>query len=443
MHGTADPTATAARAPGGRDPRFAAGASSHVYAVLMVAGIFCLYMATAVVLEARNATTHFGADSWYYSELAKGNILAEIKNSYNLDRVARFHPTTVLLAAVWMQVLDPLTRWITPLFLLKSMFAVAGSVGAWAALSAFATIVPRRQAMILSLIYATSFGVWYFASFEESKIITATLSTLYIAIYLGIRSTPTARGLFFLTATLLLACLNEMISGFLVIIPVVDVLVRRGWTWSNDRWMIVHVLVIPIAFIIIEGAMFGRVVAASHPEGTSHVGMLFAYIARNEYNWEISYSFLCNWLFFNLAAPSPDASFGVPVGANYKGHFYKGYFEPSLLNYFRFPASSGVAILFCTLCMAVIIPRCRPKFTTDNSVRPIVLALLAFTFLRAAFFFVFNPSEALLFSAAATLPHLLLMAIPFAAARLPGKVVILGCFAGLLFLANGAFMIGP
>ena len=43
-------------------------------------------------------------------------------------------------------------------------------------------------------IYAVSFGVWYFASIEESKIVTATLSALYIAIYLHLRDDWTMRG---------------------------------------------------------------------------------------------------------------------------------------------------------------------------------------------------------------------------------------------------------
>lgn len=422
--------------------RHAAEPLSIAYSLAVAAGVFGLYMVTALVLEARAATTHFGADSWYYSELAQGDVFARIKQSYFLDRVARFHPTTVLFAAAWMQTVGSLARWIAPIYLLKSMFAVIGAVGAWAALSAFATIMPRRHATILALIYATSFGVWYFASFEESKIITASLSTLYIAIYMQLRKRHTTLGVVMLTATLVFASLNEMVSGLLVIIPIVDVFVRRGLSWASDRWIVFQVLTVPAAYFFIEGVMFGRMVATTHPEGTSHIGMFFAYIAQNKYNAETISSFFYNWFFFNIAAPTPDAAFGVPVGANYKGQPFKGYFEPSLLNYLLHPASIGVAVLFCVLCAAVALPRYRPAFPTGDSIKATVLALVTFTVLRGAFFLVFNPGEALLFSPAVTLPHLLLAAIPFTYSRLPAKGALLGSFLALLCLANGAFMFG-
>ena len=436
---------TPARSTGACVANPVSGIPSLAFCVLFAAAVFCVYMATAIVLEARNATTHFGADSWYYAELAKGDVFSQIKQSYNLDRVARFHPTTVVFAAAWMQVLWPLTAWVPALYVLKAMFALFGAIGAWAALSAFATILPRRDAILFSVIYATSFGVWYFASFEESKIITATLSTLYIAVYLRIRNAPTPRGIFALTMVLLVACLNEMISGFLAIIPMVELVVRRQWSWHSVRWITAHVLTIPVALFVIEGLMFNRMVAATHPEGTSHVGMLFAYIARNKYNLEIVYSFVSNWLLFNVAAPAPDASFGVPPDANYRGIPYKGYFAPLLMNYFTHPTSAGVAILFCVLLLALLLPRYRPRFGTCArlpAMSAIVLALVAFTLLRGVFFFVFNPNEPLLFSPAVTLPHLLLAAIPFTYSKLPAKGLLLASFAVLLFIANGAFMIG-
>ncbi len=134
--------------------------------------------------------------------------------------------------------------------------------------------------------------------------------------------------------------------GFLVIIPVVDTLVRHGWDWRQGRWIAVHALAGPIAFVIIEGVIYGRLVAVSHPEGSSHFGMLFFYISKNNYSLADLYSFVVNWLFFNIAAPTLDASYAVPAGANYKGYLYKGYFEPALTNYFFSPASAGVAALF-------------------------------------------------------------------------------------------------
>lgn len=419
--------------------------TSNVTLFALVAGAaFVLYWSSSFVLDARNANTHFGADSWYFAELAQGNVFARVSSNYFLDRVMRFHPTTVVMAAAWMQVLNPVTQWVAPLHLLKAMFAAIGAVGVWAALSAFAAVVPRGYAMLLGIIYATSFGVWYFSSIEESKIVTAALSALYIASYLHVRKNWTMRGAVALTAVLLVACLNEMVSGFLVIIPVVDTLVQRGWDWRQGRWIAVHALAGPVAFAIIEGVIFGGVVAVTHPEGSSHFGLLIAYVSKNSYSFSDLYAFVVNWLFFNVAAPTPDASFGVQPGANYKGYAFKGYFEPALSNYVLSPASAGVAALFCALSVASVLPRYRARIRDEgaNAIAALLWALAAFTLLRGAFFFVFNPREPMLFSPAVTLPHMLMIGIPFVATKLPAKHILLGVFAVLLVIANGAFIIG-
>ena len=72
----------------------------------------------------------------------------------------------------------------------------------------------------------------------------------------------------------------------------------------------------------------------------------------------------------------------------------------------------------------------------------ILLALLAYALLRSTFFFFFNSKECLLFSSSATLAHMLLLGIPFMASSFPAKGVLLLLFAMLLFLTNGAFILG-
>jgi len=396
---------------------------------------FALYWSSSFVLQARNATTHFGADSWYFAELAGGDVISRIAGNYYLDRIARFHPTTVAMAAAWMKIVNPLTGWISPLHLLKAMFAAVGAFGVWAAMSAFAAVMPRRYVVLFGIIYAFSFGVWYFASIEESKIVTASLSALYIASYLHLRKSWTTRRAVVLTAILLLACLNEMVSGFLAVIPTIDTLVRRGWDWRHGKWIAAHALAGPIAFVIIEGGMYGRLVAESHPEGASHVAVLIFYVSRNYYSLATLYSFVVNWLFFNIAAPTPDALYDIPASA-----IYKGYFEPSLTNYFFSPVSAGLVALASVMFVASALRRYRAE--TSGYQPDILLALAAFTFIRAAFFFVFNPAEPLLFSPAVTLANMIIVAAPFTTSNFPAKRTFLAAFAGLLFFTNGAFIVG-
>jgi hypothetical protein len=403
--------------------------------VLVALAAFGLYWSSSLLLDARHATIHFGADTWFYTELAKGNVVERIASDYHLDRIARFHLTTVVMAAGWMKVLSPLTAWIAPQYLLKGMFAAVGGIGVWAAMSAFAAALPRRQAQLWGVIYASSFAVWYFSSIEESKIVTATLSALYIATYLRLRQNWTPRGAVLLTAILLIACLNEVAAGLLVVIPLVDTLVQRGWDFDRVRWIVWHGLTGPIALAVLEGILRLRTGPSGfHPEGRDHFSMFLYYVSQNDYSTPSLYAFALKWVFFNIAAPTPHADHRADLSINYGGDF-----APVLANYFSSPVSAGLVILFGVMLAAAVLPRYRAE--SLNGLSSVLLALLAYALLRGAFFLVFIPWECLLFSSSVTLAHLLLIGIPFAGSRFPRKQGLLVALAVLLFITNGAFMV--
>jgi hypothetical protein len=405
-----------------------ARSTSRPIAFPVVAGAaFALYCLSALGLQARSGTTYFGADTGFYAVLASGDVI---------DRIARFHPTTIAMASVWMKIFNPLTLWVAPALLLKAMFAAVGAVGVWAAMSAFAEVVPRRYVALFGIIYAVSFGVWYFSSIEESKIVTASLSALYIASYLQLRKRWSVRGVVLLTAILVLACLNEIVSCFLIVIPMVDTLVRRGWMLRRNWWIAAHALAGPIAFVILEGVINGPLVTAgTHPEGRSHLSMLVFYVSVNDFSAASLYAFVVNWLFFNLAAPTQDAAHAVAAWPD-----HQAYFEPALANYLSFPVSAGLAALFGVIVVACALPRQRAESAGNPA--GILLALMAYTLIRGAFFFIFNPHEPLLFSSAVTLAHVLVISMLFVASSLPAKRMILAAFAILLFVTNGGFVIG-
>ncbi len=397
---------------------------------------FALYWYSSFLLEERQGTTHFAADTWFYTELAKGDIFGRMVEESELSRIFRFHTTTVFMAAGWMKIFSPLTPWIDPLYILKGMFAAVGAAGVWAAMSAFAQVVPRWYAALWGLIYAVSLGIWYFSSIEESKIVSATLAGLYIATYLKLRQEWTIRGAALLTAILFLACLNEIVAGFLVIIPVVDTLVQHGWNVLRSRWIAWHGLVGPVALAILEG--IGRAwpgAGGTHPEGASHFSMFFYNLAQNNYNAESLYAFAVRWFFFNFAAPEPYGDHWADPSINYGGDF-----QPVLSTYFSSPVSAALVLLAGVMLVACLLPR--RSSDRVNELSGFLLALLAYALLRAAFFFVFVPKECFLFSNSVTLAHMLMIAIPFAASRLPAKPVLLLVFAALLFVTNGAFIAG-
>ena len=320
-----------------KDPRVASNAqerSLNVYFAVVACVAFGLYWTSSFILHARGMTMHFGADTAGYAEFAHGSVFARMATTYDLDRIMRFHLTTAMLAAGWMTILAPLARWIAPLHLLKAMFALVGAAGVWAAMSAFATVVPRRSVVLFGISYTVSFSVWYFSSIEESKIVSATLATAYIAIYLHLRTQWSTRGALLLTGILLLACLNEMVAGFLVVIPIVDTLVQRGWDWRHGRWIAAHALVGPLAFMILEGFAYLFLTPNQHPEGASHQHKLLYYLSRGYHGAEMLYLFIVNWLFYSLAARRRMRRYGRRRASS----------NP-LSNYLTSPFSAGLVIL--------------------------------------------------------------------------------------------------
>jgi hypothetical protein len=411
-------------------------ASLQIGLLVMAVAAFGVYWATSFHLEAANRTTHFAADTWFYSELAKGDVIGRIADTYMLDRIFRFHPATVLLAAGWMKVVAPLAPWIAPEHLLKALFAAVGAVGACAATWAFAAVVPRRSALLLGAIYASSLSIWYFSSIEESKIVTATLTALYIATYLHLRNSWSVGGASLLTGILLVACLNEIVAGFLVVIPVVDTLAQRGWSWRELRWIAGHALVVPLALAVLEGIMRGRMSAAGyHPEGATHFSMFFWYLSKNSYDAASLYTFALRWFLFTIAAPSADGAYNADASINYGGDF-----EPALAHYLASPVSAALAILFGVVLLAGILPRYRGE--AMRGLAAVLLALVAYAALRGMFFLIFLPNECILFSTPVVLAHLLLVGIPFAVSRFPGRQGVLAAVAVLMLLTNGAFIVG-
>jgi hypothetical protein len=202
------------------------------------------------------------------------------------------------------------------------------------------------------------------------------------------------------------------------------------------RWIVLHALAGPLALLILEFIARGRFDAAKeHPEDATHFSMLIYYITKNDFSLANAYAFVARWFFFNIAAPEPGVHNANPAIG------YGGDFNVSLLGYFTSLAAGAAFLLMLALIAASLWPRFRATMTRGTA--GIMLGLLAYILLRGAFFFIFLPSEALLFASSVSFAVLLLIAIPFAASQFPRKRVLLALFATALFLANGAFMLAP
>ncbi len=380
---------------------------------------FLLYLVSAVLLDMRYAILHFGADGHLYEGLAQGVIH---------DRIARFHPVTVAMASVWKKLFGWLSVWVETKFVLKAMPAAAGAAGVAAAVSAFAVFMRRREALLCGAIYAVSFGVWYFASIEESKIVTAAFAAFYIAIYLHVRENLNTSRIVLLSAVLCAACLNEITSCFLAAIPAAEFLLRRSRL--PLLLLIAHIAAGCAALAVLE--FVARVVLpATDSEGATHASMFFHYFLQNDRGLASFRYFASNWLFFNIAAPSASATHLANAA-----HNAAGYFSPGLAQYSGHPfALAALVLLMAVFVSGLLRGGSRVRFG-------ILLALAAYSLVRGAFFFAFNPPEPLLFSPAATLAHLLILIVPFARSDFRWKGTALAAIAASLFLANGAFFLG-
>jgi hypothetical protein len=416
-------------------------AELQIWWALLPPAAFVVYWVSSFVIVAGNRQYLFGSDAVLYTSLARDDAAAMIGAHFQLDRITRFHPTTTALALVWMKLWGPFTAWVSPQQLLRAMSAFVGAGGVWAAMAAFSHFVPRRQVLLWGIIYAVSLGPWFFSSIEESKIVTATLAALYIVAYLRLRSSWSLRGAALLTAILLLACLNEIVAAFLLAIPVVDTLVRRGWDLGSGRWILGHALAGPIAFVLLETVVhrYTGDATAGGPAGeaASHVGMLGFYLTRNDLSLASLYGFLANWLFFPVAAPTPVTTFAaLPARPE-----VKGYFEPALAGYLSSPVSIALVLVVAAMLAASLLPQLR-RTGIGRHTAGMLLGLLAYTLVRGAFFFIVHTREGFLFASPATLAHLLVLAALFAASRFPAQCALLGACALLLLVVNGTFVFG-
>jgi len=408
-----------------------------VFALIALAA-FVVYWLSSFALVARNGTQHFHVDAWLYAELSEPHLFDRILPETQLARIVRFHPVTVILAAGWMKIVSPFAAWFTPAQLLKALFAAAGALGVWASLRAFASLLPRHYALLWGSVYASSLGIWYFSSIEESKIVTATLSALYIAAYLRMRTSFSRSAALRLSAILLIACLNEIVAAFLVAIPAVDTLVRERREAFKRWWIAAHAMVAVFALLLLEVVMRSwSSVVGTGAEGANHFSMLIWYASYTQFTFNTVYYFLVSWLFFSIAAPERYAYHWADPSIHFGGIFI-----PGLANYVGSPLRAALAFLFTVLLAVVIVLRKRMSFLQNAPA--VMLALASYAFVRGVFFLVFNPKENMLFSPSVILPHLLLVAMPFAASTLPerAKIALLALFAALLFVNNGLFVLG-
>lgn len=398
-----------------------------VLRLLIVAGFCALYWLTSDILPVLWKGSSFGADSNLYFGLSIGQ-----PDNHTLH----YHVFTVALATAWMELFEPIVALgsaLQPAEWLKGLFALVGALGLLAAFSAFSAAVGTRNAILWSLVYGLSFSIWYFASIPESKIINGTLSSAYIAAYIHFRNDWTQSRLLALTAIFAAACFNEIVAIFLVAVPIVDIVIRDGFALRNFRWVFLQALLAP-AILGFADLGIGRAVTdgSSQVFEGNHFQLFLTYVALTDHSLSSLYGCVLQWFFFSLAAPTPYATGTAALWPQ-----YYGYFEISFLNYFTHPAGVFfIAILGLISVCGILASRKKLPAASLG----LVAGLFVYTLVRAFFFFLFDPDEALLYTPSVVLAHLVILAIPFAASSFRFKASAVTALAISVFILNLRFM---
>jgi hypothetical protein len=390
---------------------------------------YLLYTETSKILIEKDITALFGADTHLYLQLAGGVVN---------DQIRHFHPVNVYLSNAWMAALSPLRDIVGVETLSGAMYALVGAAGVAAAWSAFSRVLPPRYVIACTIAYAFALGSWYFSSIHETKIIDGAIASIYIAIYLHIREKWSLTGVLALTAILILGCFNSIVTAFLIAIPAVDIFLREQYRLRKLGWVVLHAMPVPLILFGMEVLIDKSMASGAHEaEADSHFDLLLTFAALGDHSISSWLGFALNWLLFSLAAPSGNADYSYPIWGD-----YTGYFEPVILNYFGNLATALFLILLCVMLAAAIIYRRDESKATSLPLTPLLIGLAVYSLIRSILFFIFIPSEALLYTPPVILAHLLILFACFLHSGAPGKQPVLYGFVAVMFISNMRFLFG-
>ncbi len=388
---------------------------------------FVLYFSTSAILIANESTGYFGADSEVYLNLAYGQIEPQAE---------LFHPFTILIAHGWMSIFAPLKSFMSPGEILAAMFAAIGAAGVAAAHAAFRGIAQRSLVLPATLVYALSLSVWYFSSIHETKIIDAAIASIYIAIYIHLRNNWSLKGAVWLTIVLIIGCMNAIVAAFLVTIPAIDTFLKHKYNIFKLKWVVLHALPAPLIFLALELFInYSVQTRGLEAEGNSHLDLLITFAKLGDHSLESFYGFILNWFIFSLAAPSQYANHTYQIWPDYEGYFY-----PAITTYFSHIAQALFIIAFAVILLLIIFSK--KKISDNNNIHYLLIGLGLYSAERIVLFFIFIPSEALLYSSPTVLAHLIIITALLSRCAVRMKLLAFHYCAAMLAISNIRFIFG-
>jgi hypothetical protein len=170
-------------------------------------------------------------------------------------------------------------------------------------------------------------------------------------------------------------------------------------------------------------------------EGKNHFDLMLTFAALGDHSILSFIGFLLNWFFFAIAAPSPEASHIYEIWPN-----YDAYFEPEPFHYLNHLTSGLFMLSLLTMIGAAIF--LRPERPRDPTLRFLLIGLAVYSLERIILFFIFIPSEALLYSTSTLFCHLIILSVLFLNSRFPYKKLTYNFFVATLAISNIRFLFG-
>lgn len=396
-----------------------------VFCALILCASFSLYWETQSIFHEYEKSSYFGADSNIYAKIAEGIVDQQI---------AFFHPFTAFISKTWIFMTSPLMGLVDAHERFGAMFALIGALGVVAAAAAFRKLMSANRAMLCTCAYALSLSIWYFSSIHETKIIDGAIASLYIAVYLCIRQNWNIWWFLLLTSILIVGCFNSIVTAFLVLIPAVDILLREKLNLKKLDRVVLHALPAPVILVILEVMIKKSIdVTNLEAEAQNHFSLLITFAELGDHSIWTFLDFLKNWLVFSLGAPSADADHGYAIWQE-----ADGYFAPNLFQYFS-SLSSGLFFVSLTLIIVISLNAIQLRLQ-NREIYCLLAGLAAYSCARIVLFFIFLPSEALLYTSPVILAHLIIMSVLFFKSRFPYKTELYGFFVAMMAVSNIRFM---
>ncbi len=345
------------------------------------------------------------------------------------DGAPEGHRLTTLLLRTYRYLITSLFGLQETAARIKLPFALMGAANFVVAVAAFSHFFGgfRPRTILYGLCYAFSFMVWYFASVPESYALTTLLYSVYIYVFLRFgKERITLRTSITLTIVFLAALYNDLSVLLLLAVPAIYFGFRLATEPDIRRCVMLHMAAFAVYLVhnvAVDHFFFRYWLSLKINSPIDQGSGLMGYV----YNHNIS-ELITAFFLHGVGAPStdlPHATGRAPFP------YYKGFFDPSLYNYFDDPTSLFFFAIFIWLV----------TFIRVSKATRVIVALAGFVAVRMAFVALYNPAEAILYPILSMLALMLILFYFLEVSTFKYKTALVALLLTSIVTTNAKFFI--